>query len=196
MKPCIALFLLSFISNIFFAQNKDFDTLHLNQIYENVGQLLISEKIIEVDSTPQSLLLERFENWGGETFRDYEKVRTSKTESQVTMTYISKGRYINLVAKFKENKVKVSVFDDGNTYKSGTEYSKPTQARSYYFKDKFNLNNENAGMFIYKTKIGLFNYSKIYADEMIDYKEYVNNTILTIEKSLKNDTKKAKSDDW
>ena len=135
MKHTIVLLLFSSLFNCLYAQTKEIDSFYITQFYKDVSEFLVSEKIIEVDSASQSTLLERFENWGGKTFRDYEKVRTSKTESQVTISYIYDESYFIIKAQFKDNKARISIYDDGNTYRPAASSSSPaTPARSHKLK--------------------------------------------------------------
>jgi hypothetical protein len=197
MKSIVTLFLFLFLFNCLCAQTKEIDTLYITQIYKDVSEFLISDTVIVVDSTSQAALLQRFENWGGETYRDYEKVRTSKTESQVTILYIYDESYFIIKAQFKDNKVKISIYDDGNTYKPAiNSYDKATQARTYKLRHLFDVDNSSPNVIIYKTKEGYFNMKGKRAKSLLNYKRDVENTILSIAKSLNSTSDKAKSDDW
>ena len=195
MKPLFTLFLCSFLINCLSAQTKEIDTLYINQIYKDVSEYLISDTVIEVDSTSQATLLERFENWGGRTYRDYEKVRTSKTESQVTILYIYNDFYFIIKAQFKDNKAKLSLYDDGNVYKPESSSSKATPARSYNLKTLFQ-NNESPNILIYKTKYGIFNVKGYKAKQLIAYKKNAEITLMSIAESLNSTSNNSKKDDW
>ena len=101
------------LCNAFLAQNdkQERDTVFLSQIYLDESTYLVSQKVIDFDSISASELLIRFENWGGQNFRNYEKVRTSKTETQITLNYITStfntalDFYLIMVVEFKDNKI-------------------------------------------------------------------------------------------
>jgi hypothetical protein len=199
MRPLFTLFLCSFLINCLNAQTKDIDTLHINQIYKDVSEYLISEKIIEIDSTSQSILLERFGNWGGKTFIDYEKVKTSKTESQVVLMYIFLDQYFQLIAQFKDNKAKISIYDAGNVAKSyinGPAYSLKLIRMFQNKRDFIKGQNEYNGMLIYETKMTPKNFKAMTVRDLLYYKENSENTILSIEKFLKDSSGNSKKDDW
>ena len=166
------------------------DTLFINEIYQADSILLVSQKVLEFDSISANELLIRFENWAGQNFRNYEKVRTSKTDSQITLNYITSSFnstldfHVILIAEFKNNKIRVQIFDDGNVYKpgyySGNTYISGIQGRllhiNHYFTD---------GMIIYKPKPGIFNVNEKNATGSLSYKTSMNNTIEEIYSFIK-----------
>jgi hypothetical protein len=167
-----------------FAQNtkQEKDTVFLSEIYLDETTYLVSQKVIEFDSINANELMVRFENWAGQNFRNYDKVRTSKTDSQITLTYITSSFsssldfYINMVIEFKDNKIRVQFYDDGNVYKpgsySGSTYIKAIEGRLYHIKSSF-----TDGMIIYKTKPGMFNMSEKNATGSLVYKASINSSI-------------------
>jgi hypothetical protein len=190
---CLGLFIIS--TPIIYAQK---DTLHIKDIYSNPSNYLVLEKIINVDSTSKQELMNRFENWGGSNFRDYSNVKTSKTDDQITLLYIVEANskmYVILKAEFKENKVRVSFYDDGNvavagSYVSGS-YNPGIPARSYKIAEYF----EN-GSLIYKVNGGTFNVNTIRAKNAISYKKLIDNTFNEIEKTLKIKQTNTLKSDW
>jgi hypothetical protein len=178
----ILLLLTSFTT--LFAQNtkQEKDTVFLSEIYLDETTYLVSQKVLEFDSINANELMVRFENWAGQNFRNYDKVRTSKTDSQITLTYITSSFsssldfYINMVIEFKDNKIRVQFYDDGNVYKpgsySGSTYIKAIEGRLYHIKSSF-----TDGMIIYKTKPGMFNMSEKNATGSLVYKASINSSI-------------------
>jgi hypothetical protein len=184
------------------AQNdkQDKDTVLISQIYLDQGTNLVSQKVIEFDSISTTDLIIRFENWAGQNFRNYDKVRTSKTDSQITLNYITSSFnpildfYLIMVVEFKENKMRVQIFDDGNVYKpgsySGSTYIAGISARSYHIYSYF-----TDGMIIYKPKPGALNYHEKNATGSLNYKATIDNTFNEIETFIKSKVDVKKTDD-
>lgn len=169
------------------------DTLSIDSIYVNHSEYLIEERIIEIDSASTSELMKRFENWAGTTFKNYEKVRTSKTDNQITLDYIvSTGLvmdwYVRLVVEFKDGKVRLRFYDEGNTAYFGNPN---ISARSYHFTSYFNSDK----VIIYKTKPGAFNAKEKQASAAIRFKLNARLTANSIEEALKT-TSKTNDSDW
>ena len=102
---------LLFFSKIIFAQN----CITVDSVYQNVTEKLILEKVFTIDSTSKPELIKNTKNWGGQTFANLKEVLVSETEDQLVFNYIeSNYYYIRLIVKFKDGKVKVSFYDDGN----------------------------------------------------------------------------------
>ena len=155
----VTLICFSFVS---FAGNKD--TLKLSDVYLNGS--MITEQTFTYDSLSKKELVEKFENWAGQHFRNYDHIRTSKTESQITLNYItsscliSNDWYVSLTINFYDNKMVVKAYDDGNTYvpskRIGNTYIPPIESRSYhldtYFKDGLIIYNPEEGFFNAKEK--------------------------------------------
>ena len=176
MNKSYFLILFFFIAMNVFGQSKaERDTVYLDQIYKDVSTYLVSQRVMEFDSVSAQELMKRFENWGGQNFRNYEHVRTSKTETQITLNYITSCSsigldfYINMVVEFKENKMRVQIFDDANVYKpgsyAGTTYIAGIASRSYHIAAYF-----KEGMIDYKIKPGMLNYSEKQATGALSYK--------------------------
>lgn len=179
MNKSYFLILFFFIAMNVFGQSKaERDTVYLDQIYKDVSTYLVSQRVMEFDSVSAQELMKRFENWGGQNFRNYEHVRTSKTETQITLNYITSCSsigldfYINMVVEFKENKMRVQIFDDANVYKpgsyAGTTYIAGIASRSYHIAAYF-----KEGMIDYKIKPGMLNYSEKQATGALSYKASV-----------------------
>ena len=192
MKKLFLISSIALISNTFLAQNEkqEKDTVFLSQIYIDESTYLVSQKVIEFDSISSDELIIRFENWAGQNFRNYDKVRTSKTESQITLNYITStfntalDFYLIMVVEFKDNKIRVQIFDDGNAYKpssySVSTYISWISARTYRVKSYF-----SDGMIIYKPKPGMLNINEKNATGSLYYKASIDGTFNEIETFIK-----------
>lgn len=191
---CLGLFIIS--TPIIYAQK---DTLHIKDIYSNTSNYLVLEKIINVDSTSKQELMNRFENWGGSNFRDYSNVRTSKTDDQITLLYIVEASgckmYVILKAEFKENKVRVSIFDDGNVAVPSSNvsgvYNPGISGRSFKIASYFDEN-----ILIYKVNGGAFNINTQRAKNAISFRKSIENTSTEIENALKIKQTNTLKSDW
>ena len=192
MKKLFLISSIALISNTFLAQNEkqEKDTVFLSQIYIDESTYLVSQKVIEFDSISSDELIIRFENWAGQNFRNYDKVRTSKTESQITLNYITStfntalDFYLIMVVEFKDNKIRVQIFDDGNVYKpgsyAGSRYIAGISARIYHIRSYF-----SDGMIIYKPKPGMLNINEKNALGSLYYKASIDRTFNEIETFIK-----------
>lgn len=192
MKKLFLISSIALISNTFLAQNEkqEKDTVFLSQIYLDESTYLVSQKVIEFDSISSDELIIRFENWAGQNFRNYDKVRTSKTESQITLNYITStfndalDFYLIMVVEFKDNKIRVQIFDDGNVYKpgsyAGSRYIAGISARIYHIRSYF-----SDGMIIYKPKPGMLNINEKNATGSLYYKASIDGTFNEIETFIK-----------
>ncbi len=192
MRKIYLFSLLLFGITTLYGQNskQEKDTVFVEQIYQDLSTYLVSQRVLEFDSVQASELMIRFENWAGQNFRNYEKVRTSKTESQITLNYITSSFstsldfYLNMVVEFKDNKIRVQIFDDANVYKpgsySGNTYIAGVAGRAYHISAYF-----NNGMIIYKPKPGMLNISEKNASGSLTYKASVDATIEEINTYIK-----------
>ena len=206
MNKSYFLILFFFIAMNVFGQSKaERDTVYLDQIYKDVSTYLVSQRVLEFDSVSAQELMKRFENWGGQNFRNYEHVRTSKTESQITLNYITSCYsigmefYLIMMVEFKDNKIRVQIFDDANVYKagyySGSTYISGTPSRIYhissYFKD---------GMIDYKIKPGLMNALEKQATAALSYKASIESGLdelyLFIKSNSATNAAKKTDDGW
>ena len=184
MREFYLMTIISLTLSTSYCQNskQDRDTVFLDQIYLDASTYLVSQQVLEFDSVNANELMIRFENWAGQNFRNYDKVRTSKTETQITLNYITSSFssaldfYLNMVIEFKDNKIRVQIFDDANVYKpgsySGSTYIAGTASRTYHIKSYF-----SDGMIIYKTKPGMLNIQERNATGSLVYKSSIDATI-------------------
>ena len=91
MRRIYLMTIISLTLSTTYGQNskQDRDTVFLDQIYLDASTYLVSQQVLEFDSVNANELMIRFENWAGQNFRNYDKVRTSKTDSQITLNYIT-----------------------------------------------------------------------------------------------------------
>ncbi len=182
------------------------ETIRYNEYFKDPLNRLVLEKVMIFDSIDKEELINRFENWGGQNFRNYSEVRTSKTNDQITLLYITSfghlfnggpELYIIMNVQFKDNKLRISVYDDGNVFRpgyySGNIHVPSTPARSYYLIDYF----DSDGLLEYKPGTGSFNLKGRRAAVLIEYKEKINVNISSIEKLIKEQNKvKVNNSDW
>jgi hypothetical protein len=192
MRKIYLFSLLLFGTTTLYGQNskQEKDTVFVEQIYQDLSTYLVSQRVLEFDSIKANELMIRFENWAGQNFRNYEKVRTSKTESQITLNYITSSFstsldfYLNMVVEFKDNKIRVQIYDDANVYKpgsySGSTYISGVAGRAYHINSYF-----NNGMIIYKPKPGMLNINEKNATGSLAYKASVDATIEEINTYIK-----------
>lgn len=123
---------LIFISFLFltiksFSQNTEIPQL---KMYEDLSSKLYVSKVIEVSDKSQKELQNTFKNWASMAFVNLKEVMVSETDNQIVLLYVADipvtqkilglkvvdnwPMYVRLVAEFKEGKIRVSLFDDGN----------------------------------------------------------------------------------
>jgi hypothetical protein len=188
------------LSTLTFGQK---DTLKIKDFYVDLPSLLVKEKVISVDSLTTTQLINKFENWGGKVFRNYNEVRTSKTENQITLSYIKSipdgiDMYIIMQVEFKDGKARIRLYDDGNVFRPGsygTTYSVPSvAARTYYIKSYFIDGDKD--QFIYKNKSGFLNIKYKQAQYLLGYISSIDLELKDIEEFLKKKDTTSKSKDW
>jgi hypothetical protein len=197
LKMVIIALMMCLVSSISLGQEKD--TLKLSKILKDESVNLVSEVVITFDSINSNELINRFENWGGQSFRNYSEVRTSKTSEQITIRYVTTSfvldMYVILIAEFKDNKIRLRFYDDGNCFKpgyySGSTYIRPIPSGSYKIKSYFG----DEKVIIYRPKKGPFNINEKNASGSLAYKEYMESTIDEINNFIKN-TPKAEKKEW
>jgi hypothetical protein len=100
--------------------------------YEDATSKLFVSKVIQMNGKTQKELSTQFKNWASTSFVNLREVMVSETDNQIVLNYITKtptymkmlgiktplvySWYVRLVAQFKDGKVKISFFDDGNVF--------------------------------------------------------------------------------
>ena len=118
-----------FIVQPLFLNGQDNDVPEL-KTWEDINSKLYQSKVIEFEGKSQKDLIVLYKNWASIAFVNLKEVLVGETESQIVIRYIlntsanykimgMKGTsgfdwYVRLIAQFKDGKVKVSFFDEGN----------------------------------------------------------------------------------
>jgi len=167
--------------------------------YEDLESKLYSSKVIEIAGKTQKELQNNFKNWASTSFNNLREVMVSETDNQIVLVYITRepaivktimmtvtidrSWYVRLVAEFKEGKMRVSIYDDGNVFKPA-EYSQygnipALQARTQ-FVSSFQIAPTNPKDLM-RNKGMMYN---------VHYKwqQKANATLLSIEEAIKNPT--------
>ena len=145
MKKTIFSSIAILCSNVSFSQ----ETIHIDSVFQNKDENLLFSKVISLDSVSQSNIKQRVKNWAGTTFLNMNQVLVSETESLLVFNYIESSKfssmgvnydypeYTRIIVQMKDNKVKISFFDDGNVLRPGSSNFPSIKARSQYIKDNF-----------------------------------------------------------
>jgi hypothetical protein len=129
MKKIIhLLFTLLFVSFQLQSQNNSIPQL---KPYEDIASKLYNSKVIEVSGKSKKELQNTFKNWAATSFNNLREVMVSETENQIVLVYVTEvpvvqklvgikvtdiwPLYVRFVAEFKDDKVRVSLYDDGNS---------------------------------------------------------------------------------
>jgi hypothetical protein len=108
------------------------DKLYIDSFYDNKDLRLITNGIVYFDSVGKKEIMNKAKNWASTAFVNLREVLVGETEDQIVINFISNSfftksftgnypspRYIKLVLKFKDNKLKYEYYDDGNTSQGG-----------------------------------------------------------------------------
>lgn len=132
MKQLIITAVIMCIGLVSFPQT---DTVPSITPFEDASIGLFKSKVIEVPNKSQKDLIVSFKNWASMAFVNLKEVLVSETENQLVLVYIVKttttvyiGKpkknnlytfdnswYVRMITQFKDNKLKVSLYDDGST---------------------------------------------------------------------------------
>jgi len=110
--------------------------LYQKDIYQDSSSLTVFQQVVNTDSVGKTELKKRFKNWGAKQFVNLSQVIVSETDDQMVLVYVvnvpwvvksaafgtynSKiGWYVRLVANFKDDRVRITQTDYGNTGSSG-----------------------------------------------------------------------------
>ena len=186
IKPIIILAFL-FFSLPLFAQDKQ--QISIDSFYTNKTDFLIYSVVLQFDSLSQDALNTKIKNWAGLNFVNMKEVLVSETKEQLTFVYISKSFYVNslitetyewyirMQIEIKDNKIRISFFDDGNVLMTGYYIPSRTYKLTRYFKKDGNS-------------------IKIWTDGLISLKTSCINKTIDIENSIKSSQSNIKKDDW
>jgi hypothetical protein len=176
--------------------------------YEDATSKLFISKVIEVPNKTQKELATQFKNWASTSFVNLREVIVSETDNQIVLNYITTtnsyfktlgmktaveyGWYVRLVAQFKDNKVRVQFYDDGNVFRPG-EYL--TYARTT------TPSTPARSMFISAVTTKPESYkemhrTKYFYDLHYQWQQNISNMSLSCEKGMKDISLIAKKDDF
>ena len=117
--------------------------------YEDALNKMFVSKVIEIPNKTQKELVTQFKNWASTSFVNLKEVIVSETDNQIVLNYITKtgsyfkilgaknpyfmNWYVRVVAQFKDGKMRIQFYDDGNVYKP-SQYTgiSSTSDRSVY----------------------------------------------------------------
>jgi hypothetical protein len=96
--------------------------LYQKDIYQDSSSLIVFQQVIRTDSVGKTELKKRFKNWGGKAYINFSEVLVSETDDQMVLVYIVDvpgkdgiGKwYVRMIANFKDDRVRISLYDDGN----------------------------------------------------------------------------------
>jgi len=174
--------------------------------YESLTDGLFVSKVIELPNKTQKEISTQFKNWASTSFVNLREIMVSETESQIVLNYITdtysymkllgiknpikRGWYVRLVAQFKEGKMRIQFYDDGNTFIPGS-YSQygstpATQARTMFIR----YSNTKPESFAQMHR------TKFYYDLHYQWQQNVNDMIVSCEKGLRDNSLVARKDDF
>ena len=167
--------------------------------YEDAGSKLYASKVIEVTGKSQKELINLFKNWASTSFASLKDVIVSETDNQIVIVYVDRIKtsikvllttypddmsfYTRLVTEFKDGKMRVSLYDDGNVARisQGASYANPAiSGRSYFVLDMIK-NQEKPQSTKDYTKIKYFKY-----DVALKYQASCDATLISVEEGIKN----------
>lgn len=156
----VVLMVFFFSSNILIGQEQ----FTKDSVYEKSEEYLIVSKVIDLDSNSSvEILKNKFKNWAGVNFRSYKDVLVSETEDQIILNFIlsynydgnlgmvlENSHYYRFIVQFKKGKIRIKLYDDGNT----VSYNPPIAAHTYYMDKYFGwyevLNNKGLKKVYYR----------------------------------------------
>lgn len=130
--------ILIYLNIICFITYSQVDVIPQLKPYEDIKTKLYTSKVIELPNKSQKDLITQFKNWGSTNFANFKEVVVSETENQIVLVYTQDvpivyyggflygnlidnySMYIRLLAEFKEGKMRVSIYDDGNVFRPST----------------------------------------------------------------------------
>jgi hypothetical protein len=185
-----------FLATTLLMSSMIFGQLHIDTFYQNKNEFLIYSIVKEFDSLPQDVLNTKVKNWGSTNFVNMSEVLVGETKEQLVFNYISKSSYtkvlgmattrswyVRMVIQIKDNKIKISMYDDGNCFWPGS-YSggvsvPATSARLYKLADYFGKKGTCM---------------KMYNGGLEDFKSSCFNSVDGLVKSIKSNTENKEKD--
>lgn len=103
--------------------------------YEDLNKSLFMSKVVELPNKTQKEIYYMFKNWASTSFVNLKEVTVSETENQIVLNYITEtldyykvlgvknpfgmNWYVRLVGQFKDGKMRILAYEDGNAFKPG-----------------------------------------------------------------------------
>lgn len=182
-----------FIVQPLFLNGQDNDVPEL-KTWEDINSKLYVSKVIEFEGKSQKDLIVLYKNWASIAFVNLKEVLVGETDSQIVIRYIlntsanykimgMKGTsgfdwYVRLIAQFKDGKVKVSFFDEGNVPTPSTSINgiivPGSPSGSYYVCQQVNKPKD-----LKKVNSSFYQYHLMWQNKVDDM-------VLAIETQLKN----------
>jgi hypothetical protein len=195
MKKIIVLLFLT-MSFVSYSQE---ETIPQLKPYEDLASKLYSSKVIEIAGKTQKELQNNFKNWASTSFNNLREVMVSETDNQIVLVYITKepalvktimmtvtidrSWYVRLVAEFKEGKMRVSIYDDGNVFQPG-EYSQYGSVPAVQARTQFVSSFQTAPT----NPKDLMRSKGTFYNVHYKWQQKANATLLSIEEAIKNPT--------
>lgn len=187
------LFVFIFISNPLLLKGQDSDVPEL-KTWEDISTKLYTSRVIDFEGKTQKDLIVLYKNWASVAFVNLKEVLVGETESQIVIRYILKTSanykimgmkgtsgfdwYVRLIAQFKDGKVKVSFFDEGNVPTPSTSINgiivPGSPSGSYYVCQQLNKPKD-----MLKVNSSFYQYHLMWQNKVDDM-------VLAIETQLKN----------
>jgi hypothetical protein len=125
---------------------------HIDSLYQNLENNLLYSVVQDYDSLTQDVLNTKVKNWAGTAFVNLSEVLVGDTKEQIVIRFISddfyikmlgmatvRNWYIRVVIQMKDNKIKMSFYDDGNAFwpgsYTGTTTVPAVQPVKYHFNE-------------------------------------------------------------
>lgn len=111
--------------------------------FEDLETKLYKTHIIKLDTLlKRDELKNKFKNVTSTMFMNLKEVMVSETDDQIVLSYISNTSTrpstpwnIRLIGQFKDGKVRLLFYDDGNVYIPSSQYTPAWNASSFYVTD-------------------------------------------------------------
>lgn len=173
-------------------------TIKLSDVFEEPSERLLKSIVLESPGSSAKSLKMKFKNWAQSRFVNLEEVLVGETDSQLTINYIEEysyraglgmsvsiSHYVRMICQFKEGKLRVLLFDDGNCFVPSSQYTPSVSARSYYMDSFFN-----------KDGLVVKEYTRVQYRRMLAFNNEINNMLNSVKDILKADADGVLNEDW
>jgi len=115
---------------------------YIGRTFEDLETKLYKSYILKLDTMKRDELKNNFKNVASTLFVNLKEVMVSETDDQIVLNYRSTTNstptttwYVKLIAQFKDGKVRLLIYDDGNVFIPSEQYTPTWPARSIYVTD-------------------------------------------------------------